>query len=291
VDRKEPAQKDEKMPPDPKPKPREPYTQEEIIRILAATESFGESSYERLRTRAIVLLLRYYGLRVSDVATLRKDRIRNDYIFLHALKNRATIWLPVYPEVRSALERLPLPHGAGTDCEYFFWTGRGARDGHIKTLDRTLKAMFAARVAKAHAHRFRHTLATQILVAGGTIEDAANILGDSPEIIRKHYAKWPTDYQRRTVEVLGRVHGFGTYPARENFAPASPSNSVDYLVLEVGGELYPPVRHQYPADSSLPRMQEIPGFPTLIARQSRAPIAGASAVQRVGGGGLAAASR
>ncbi len=59
--------------------------------------------------------------------------------------------------------------------------------------------MFAkSGVRDAQAHRFRHTLATQILVAGGTIEDSANILGESPEIIRKHYAKWSTKYQRRT---------------------------------------------------------------------------------------------
>src|SRR5579864_929888 len=121
-----------KMPPDPKPKPREPYTQAEIIRILAACDTFGKSSYERLRAKAMVLLMRFYGLRVSDVATLRKDRIRNDHLFLHAVKNGATIWLPLYPEVKSALDFLPLPQGAGADCEYFFWTGAGARDGHIK---------------------------------------------------------------------------------------------------------------------------------------------------------------
>ena len=41
-------------------------------------------------------------------------------------------------------------------------------------------------VKDAHVHRFRHTLATEVLVSRGSIEDAANILGDSPAIIRKH---------------------------------------------------------------------------------------------------------
>jgi site-specific recombinase XerD len=230
-----------RMPPDPKPKPREPYTQAEIIRILAACETFGKSSYERLRAKAMVLLMRFYGLRVSDVATLRKDRVRNDHLFLHAVKNGAVIWLPLYPEVKVALDCLPLPQGAAADCEYFFWTGAGARDGHIKTVVRTLQAVFrASGVRDAHSHRFRHTLATQVLVAGGSIEDAANILGDSPEIIRKHYAKWSTEYQRRTMDIMSRVHG--TYTAREDFRFASPLNTRDMLVLEEGVEPSWPVK-------------------------------------------------
>jgi hypothetical protein len=141
----------------------------------------------------------------------------------------------LYPEVKNALGRLPLPLSASSDCEYFFWTGAGARDGHIKTVKRTLQAVLTqSSLRDAQAHRFRHTLATQILVAGGTIEDAANILGDSPEIIRKHYAKRSTEYQRRTEATMTRVHG--TYAARENFASRSPTYTTDTLVLEVGVE-------------------------------------------------------
>ena len=36
------------------------------IRILAATETFGNARYERLRARAMILLLRYYSLRVYN---------------------------------------------------------------------------------------------------------------------------------------------------------------------------------------------------------------------------------
>src|SRR5262249_16700032 len=155
--------------------------------------------------------------------------IKNDHLFLHAVKNGAAIWLPLYPEVRNALDCLPLPQSASADCEYFFWTGAGARDGHIKTVVRTLQAVFrASGVRDAQSHRFRHTLATQVLVAGGSIEDAANILGDSPEIIRKHYAKWSTEYRRRTMAIMSRVHGTST--AREDFGFATPINATDMMV-------------------------------------------------------------
>ena len=71
--------------PEEKPKPRQPYTQAEIIRILATCDIFGKYSYERLRARAMILLMRFYGLRISDVATFRRDHIKNDHIFLHAV--------------------------------------------------------------------------------------------------------------------------------------------------------------------------------------------------------------
>jgi integrase/recombinase XerC len=231
---KNPAKK-MKMPSDPKPKPRQPYSSNDIIQILFACDTFGKANYERLRAKAMVLLLRFYGLRISDVATLRKDRIKEDHIFLHALKNGASLWLPLYPEVKHALGCLPLPHGASADCEYFFWTGGGSREEHIKTVARTLKAVFrAGRVRDAHAHHFRHTLATEILIAGGTIQDCANILGDSPQIIRKPCAKWPPEYQRRTVDIMSRVHR--TYTAHENIGRVSPVNTGDRVVPGVGLE-------------------------------------------------------
>ena len=71
------------MPADPKPKPRQPYTQRRLPGFWFACGTLGNASYERLRAQAMVLLLRFYGLRVSNVATLRKDRIKGDSIFLH----------------------------------------------------------------------------------------------------------------------------------------------------------------------------------------------------------------
>jgi hypothetical protein len=41
----------------------------------------------------------------------------------------------------------------------------------------------------------RHTLATQVLGASASFEEVADILGNSPEIVRKHYAKWSTARQ------------------------------------------------------------------------------------------------
>jgi len=65
----------------------------------------------------------------------------------------------------------------------------------------------ASGVPGAHAHRFRHTLATEVLEPGGTLEQAADILGDSETIVRKHYAKWSAGRQASITTLLGRLWG------------------------------------------------------------------------------------
>jgi site-specific recombinase XerD len=47
-----------------------PYTRNEIIQIIAACDEIGKTNYERRRARAMVVLMRYAGLRISDVVTL-----------------------------------------------------------------------------------------------------------------------------------------------------------------------------------------------------------------------------
>jgi hypothetical protein len=113
----------------------------------------------------------------------------------------------------------------------------GSTRNHIEDVAKTLRAVFRkSGVEGATSHRFRHTLTTEILVKGGTIEDAANILGDSPAIIRKHYAKWSADYQHRTVEVFRRIHG--TSMSHDKNTPRSAVDSAFMLVPGVGLETW-----------------------------------------------------
>jgi integrase len=84
----------------------------------------------------------------------------------------------------------------------------------VRDATRTMAAVFGASgIPGAHAHRFRHTLATEILEAGSTFEDAAEILGNSPNIIKKHYAKWSPHRQERISVLMRSI--FGTSVAHE----------------------------------------------------------------------------
>ncbi len=204
-----------KPPRNAKPQPIEPYTATEVAAFLKACDSFGRTSYERLRAKAMVLLLRYTGLRISDVSTLARDRIREECILLHTQKTRGLVILPLPQELLEALERVPSPRGAQPGCPYFFWNGIGSRRAVVGTAERTLASVFqTSGVAKAKAHRFRHTLATDILVKGGTEQDVADVLGISPAVVRKHYAKWTPARQQRILALMKAVHS-GTFSAHD----------------------------------------------------------------------------
>ncbi|MGH9343576.1 MAG: tyrosine-type recombinase/integrase, partial [Terriglobia bacterium] len=87
----------------PKPRPKEPYSEGEVKRILFACDRLGKGNYERNRARAMILLLRYTGLRISDVATLARDRVREDRIYLYTMKNGKPVFLPIPAVLQGAL--------------------------------------------------------------------------------------------------------------------------------------------------------------------------------------------
>jgi integrase len=51
----------------------------------------------------------------------------------------------------------------------------------------------------AHAHRFRHTLATALLEKGWATESVAIVLGTSPGIVWQHYAQRTIQRQERIL--------------------------------------------------------------------------------------------
>jgi site-specific recombinase XerD len=187
----------------------EPYTALEESRILSACDSFGRSSYERLRARAMTQLHRFTGLAISDVATLARSRMQWHEekqvwkVLVRRLKTGKQVFLPIPDELKATLDGLPLPRGAAGDCPYYFWNGVTSQRAAVGIAERTMSAVFKkSGVANAGTHRFRHTLATRLLARGAAFEEIADILGNTPEIVRKHYAKWSKGRQDRIDDVM-----------------------------------------------------------------------------------------
>jgi integrase len=101
------------------------------------------------------------------------------------------VFLPIPEYLKLELDAVPRPRNASEDCPYYFWNGVTSRRAVVGIAERTLTAVFKkSGVKDAHAHRFRHTLATRLLEQGATFEQVADILGNSPAVVRKHYGKW-----------------------------------------------------------------------------------------------------
>jgi len=159
----------------------------------------------------MILTLRYTALRIGDVALLARDRVSKDggrwRIFLRTEKSDKPVFLPIPAELKAAFDLVPLPRGCGENSRWFFWNGVSSERAMKGIAERSLAAVFrASMVPHAHAHRFRHTLATELLGNGASFEEVADILGNSPEIVRKHYAKWSPARQSRIDDLMARVH-------------------------------------------------------------------------------------
>jgi len=185
-----------------------PYTRDEIVKIIAACDEIGRSSYERRRARAMVLLMRYAGLRISDVVTLERNHVRGVYLAKRTVKNHRLIQVELPRAVLEALDVLPPPKAAAKDNLRFFYSDTTGLRSLVKGAWRTMDAVFKrSGVVGAHPHRFRHTLASELLGKGGSIEKVAGILGDSPAIIRRYYAKWTPEFQGLQDDLIRKIHG------------------------------------------------------------------------------------
>jgi site-specific recombinase XerD len=201
----------------------EPFSTNEVATIISACDTIGRGPYERLRARAMILILRYTAIRIGDVALLDRARISRDgdrwRIFLRTEKSGKPVFLPIPGELKAALDLVPAPRGSDQDCRWFFWNGASSERAMKGIAERSLASVFkASNVPRAHAHRFRHTLATELLGSGASFEEVADILGNSPEVVRKHYAKWSPARQSRIDDLLERVHGRAGWRVQESAA-------------------------------------------------------------------------
>jgi site-specific recombinase XerD len=188
-----------------------PYTPEEMQAIMGACRTFGRGQYERKRGLAAVLTLRHVSLRIGDIALLRKDRISQTKkgwrILVRTIKNNALVFLKIPNELVEALLALPPPRGSDANCPYFFWNGKSKPKSQISEVSETLAAIFRkSGVSDAGAHRYRHTVATELLGLGATFVQVADVLGNSAKIVEKHYAKWSVKRQEGIDDLIERVH-------------------------------------------------------------------------------------
>jgi integrase/recombinase XerD len=164
--------------------PTAPLIKEQIDSILKACDDYPDKA-NAVRLRALVLLLRYSGLRIRDAVTLPSNRVQGDKLFLFTAKTGTPVYCPLQPVVMNALNTIP-------DSPYYFWTGLSKPKSAVGDWQRSLKRLFElGGVPDAHTHRFRDTFSVELLLAGVPIERVSILLGhQSVRITEKHYAPW-----------------------------------------------------------------------------------------------------
>jgi len=167
-----------------KPTPTMPFTQDEMIGIISACDRYAGN---QKRIRALILLLRYSGLRIGDAVRLTRGRIADGKLFLYTQKTGVPVWCPLPGFVLDALNGFEPMNGT-----YYFWSGASNKDGVARTCMTRLKRVLGlAGVPDGHAHRFRDTFATELLLQGVPLERVSVLLGHSSiKVTEKHYSPW-----------------------------------------------------------------------------------------------------
>lgn len=166
--------------------PTLPFDRDEMLRILAACEVYPGN---KARIRAFVLVMRYSGLRIGDTIQLTAHQVRDGRIRLYTAKTGQAVDVPIPPAAEAALAALEVSHR-------FFWTGQNLRSA-VANWSRTLATLFQlAGVRGGHSHRFRDTAACGWLASGLSVEEVAALLGNSPQVVIKHYSPWVSERQK-----------------------------------------------------------------------------------------------
>jgi integrase len=173
-----------------------PFTRREIDALLQTCDD--------LEVKALVLLLRYSGLRIGDAVSLSSDLLHDGKLMLRTAKTGVVVYVPLPDFVIAALEAVKRMNG------YFFWSGSSRKSSVTDTWRKRLAPAFkAAGIAHGHPHRFRDTFAVELLLSGVPLERVSRLLGHSTtRITEKHYSPWVADRQRQLEEDVRRAWNF-----------------------------------------------------------------------------------
>ncbi|MBI2187240.1 MAG: tyrosine-type recombinase/integrase [Acidobacteria bacterium] len=165
------------------------FTEDEIERVLDACDEYPErNAYghdNRARIKALVLTLRYSGMRIGDCVGLQKAHLKADKLFLNTEKSGSKIFVPLPKVAVEAVEKIE------NGSAYFFWTGNGLRRSAVADWQRALRRLFELAEVTGNPHMFRHTFATDLLSRGIPIEDVSALLGHkSVRITESYYSHW-----------------------------------------------------------------------------------------------------
>lgn len=175
-----------------------PFTSDEMTGILKKAKEAGPVIY------AFILTMRYSGLRISDVCKLRVDSLQSNHLVLRTEKTGTPVKVLVPALVANALRTMKKANQT-----HFFWNGR-SKLSSVTDLWRThrIKPIFdGAEIQHAHPHRFRHTFAVELLKRGVPAGTVAILLGNTEQIVVKHYSAWIEARQKALDEAVEKANG------------------------------------------------------------------------------------
>jgi integrase len=192
------------------PANKTPFTDQELERIYAACDTIGAPTkpgpghrpWSGEDAKDFIYLSIYTGLRISDVSTFNiAERLNGNDLFLrmHKTKKELYTWIPDW--LVSRLRDREKKYGA-----LIFRSGEATNMRAMSERWReNLRKVFKLAGPFAEPptpHRFRHTFVRILLEKGVPETEVATLIGDTVEVLRRHYAKWMPGRQERLASIL-----------------------------------------------------------------------------------------
>jgi integrase/recombinase XerD len=190
------------------------FTAKEYEKITATAKKMGDQ-----KLHALVGAMRFGGLGIIDAACLERTQILqrgNEYRIRLASRQKTS-----KKETRQMIDNAIPPH-VGRDLmsvlngnpRYVFWNRAGEdaatavekRDA-VKFWQKRVRALLdQAGLPNATSHKFRHTMAIEMIRHGATFEDVAAALGNTVGVVAKFYShEWAKVRQNRTDAAVRRM--------------------------------------------------------------------------------------
>ncbi len=145
----------------------------------------------------------YTGLRISDVSTFHIDRLQpTGEIHVRTTKAGTHVytWVPEWLQER--IRARASEYGPNIFGEHRTTDMNVVTDVWRRKLIK-LWSLCGPWKEKPTPHRFRHTFARVLLQRPGvSVRDVAELLGNTEQMVRKHYAAWIPERQERLTAVL-----------------------------------------------------------------------------------------
>jgi len=189
--------------------PKAPFTDEELNDLFDACDQLGPAPGPPRRNwggedaKDFIYLSIYTGLRISDVATFDiAKRLHGNDVFLRMHKTGQPLqtWIPDWLVAR--LQAREQKYGPMIfKCGVSFTMKQLTDIWRNKRLA-TVFDLAGPFEEKPTPHRFRSTFVRILLQNGVSTADAAMLIGDTEQILLKHYAKWVPERQTRLTRIL-----------------------------------------------------------------------------------------
>lgn len=151
-------------------------TPEEVDRLVACAK------YQR--TKDMILILAYTGLRFSELLSLRPEDVRGGIIHVRTGKTGEMRSIPVHPRIKSAVKRLPIEGSRRTIQQSWEWARKKAGMQHV------------------HLHDLRHTFGSWLAQKGTSLPVIMALMGHKAAQTAMRYLHLD---QRAKREAVGKI--------------------------------------------------------------------------------------